>query len=415
MNRTLSIWIINEYAGNPNYGRAYRHYYMAKELVKRGYRVHIITASFSHLLSRPIEVKKIFSFEETDGINYIFVRVPHYSHAYDKKRVLKWFVFTLRLFKLSSIKIEKPDIIIVSVTEPFPFLAGYYLAKKFRSKLIYEVRDLWPLTLIELGNYSRWHPLIMLMQLCENFAYKKADAVISVLPNAKDYMIQHGMSSEKFHYIPNGISFDTVRDAPLEAFVENSIPNNKFIIGYVGTIGISSALEHLIEAANILREFKEIHFIITGEGANKKTLLDLVNKLNLKNITFTGYIPQSQIQTLIKKFDVCYVGAKRRKLYEYGISFNKLFEYMYAGKPILFAINSNYNLVEEYKCGISIPAEDPKAIAEAILKLYKMPEEERRMLGENGRKCLEKYHSIPVLVDKLEKLIKKCLEDKKVG
>ncbi|RUM50248.1 MAG: glycosyltransferase WbuB [Hydrogenothermus sp.] len=401
-----TIWIINEYAGSIYHGMEYRHYYIGKELVKRGYKVYIISASHSHVFIKQPNVKESFKSENIDGINYLWVKVPKYNHSHDKKRVLKWFIFTLKTyFSLPINLLKKPDIIIVSPMATFPIVSGYKWAKKFNAKLIYEVKDIWPLTLVELGGYSLNHPFIKLMEFFEKFAYKKADKVVSVLTYAYKHMEKQGLDIDKFVYIPNGIcleDYKEIENAPKE--VLDRFPKNKFVVIYAGTFGKANALEYLIKAADILKEYKDIHFVLVGKGMEEENLKSLVRKLNSKNITFLPPVSKKQIQDLLKRSDVCYIGLKNETIFKYGVSPNKLFDYMYSEKPILYAINSGNNIIKDANCGISVEAENPKSIAEGVLKLYKMSNTEREILGRNGKKHLLKYHTYKVITDKFEEI-----------
>jgi glycosyltransferase involved in cell wall biosynthesis len=407
MNKTL--WIINEYAGSPYHGMEFRHYYLGKELVKRGYNVYIITASYSHLFYNKPKIKDDFTIENIDGINYIWVKVPEYKNSHDKKRVLKWFIFTFKTyFKLPIDKLSKPDdVILVSPMAPFPIISGYKWAKKYKAKLLYEVKDMWPLTLIEIGGYSQNHPFIKLMEWFEKFAYKKADKVISVLPLAWKHMEQQGMDRKKFVYIPNGIDPEDYNiNEPLPKEIEEKIPKDKFIVAYTGTIGKANALEFLIDAAYKLKYYKDIVFLIIGKGMEENNLKNKVKDLRLDNVIFLPPVKKTQVQSVLKLIDVCYIGLRNEKIFEFGVSPNKLFDYMYAGKPILYAINSGNKPVEEANCGISVDAENPDAIANGILKLYNLSQEERSKLGKNGKNYVLKNHTYKHIANRFEELLK---------
>lgn len=400
------IWIINEYAGSIYHGMEYRHYYLGRELVKRGYKVYIISASHSHVFIKQPNVKESFELENIDGINYLWVKVPKYNHSHDKKRVLKWFTFTLKTyFSLPINLLKKPDIIIVSPMATFPIISGYKWAKKFNAKLIYEVKDIWPLTLIELGGYSKNHPFIKLMEWFEKFAYKKADRVVSVLPYAYKHMEKQGMNVRKFVYIPNGIcleDYKEIENAPKE--VLEKFPKNKFIVIYAGTFGKANALEHLIKAGELLKSYEDIHFVLVGKGIEETRLKNLAKELNLKNISFLPPVSKGQVQDLLKRSDICYIGWRMKNIYKYGISANKIFDYMYSEKPILHSFSGKGDLVKNANCGISVESENPKAIAEGILKLYKMNKKKREILGKNGKNYLLKYHTYKAIADKFEEI-----------
>ncbi|SMO55333.1 Glycosyltransferase involved in cell wall bisynthesis [Balnearium lithotrophicum] len=398
-----NIWIINEYAGSPYHGMEFRHYYLGKELTKLNYNVTIITASFSHLFRNPPKVDNKFRSENIDGINYLWIKVPKYSNSTDKRRVLKWINFTYSLIKLPLNELSRPDYIILSPMETLPVIPTIKLVKNFSSKFIFEVKDIWPLSIVELGNYSPKHPFIRLLKYCETLAIKKADLVVSVLPNYGEYLKENGFN-RNFIYLPNGIDLEEMsRIEPLSEDIRNKIPQNKFIVAYTGTIGIANALEYLIKAGKILRNYKDILILIVGKGGEKGKLEKLAQ--GYSNIKFLPAIPKNQIQSLLSLVDVCYIGLRKKNLFKYGVSPNKIFDYMYAAKPIIHAINTKNDIVTMANCGLSVEAENPEAIADAILKLYKMNPEERKRLGENGRKYVIENHSYTKLARKYANLL----------
>lgn len=401
-----NIWIINEYAGSPYHGMEFRHFYLSKELQKLGYNVTIISASYSHLFKKLPTTSSNFTFEDIEGVNYLWIKVPHYSSSHSKKRVLKWLVYTFRLFLLPIKKLTKPDAIIVSPMQTLPIYPAYIWAKKFKASLIFEVKDIWPLSIIELGGYSPKNPFIQLLKYFEKMAIQKSDAIVSVLPNYQQYLQDEGWS-KNFYYIPNGVDLKELEKIEyLNTSIKNQIPQNKFIVGYAGTIGTANALENFIEAARLLKEHKDILFVLVGEGDKKIELQDLSNKYQLDNILFLPAIPKVQIQSLLSLFDVCYIELQNKELFKYGISPNKIFDYMYAAKPILLAVNSPNNPVSLAQCGICIYDITPENIAKAILEFYQMPENQRKEIGSKGKEYVLKHHTFQVLAKKYDELMK---------
>ena len=377
----------------------YRSYYLAKEFTELGHDIYIFSASYSHSLINLPEIKRSVSFEKIDNINYNWIKVPRYSKSKSIGRALSMIIFIVKLFLISVKNITKPDVLIVSSPSPFPILNAYLWAKKFNAKLIFEVRDLWPLTLIELGNFSKYNPFIIFMRLFEHFAYKHSDYVVSVLPRADEYMITHGMDRNKFFYIPNGIDLNEIDNSePLDEKVIRKIPRDLFIIGYAGAVGIANALEYLINAAHILKNNKGIFFVIVGNGGEKERLINMSRGLN--NLLFLGAVRKSQVQNILKFFDVCYISLKKIRLFRFGVSPNKLFDYMYAGKPIIYAVNSGNNPVKDANCGISIEAENTNALVDAILKLFTMSKKQKELLGKNGKNYVIKHHTYENLAKK---------------
>ena len=398
-----NIWIINEYAGSAYHGMEFRNYYLAKEWIKRGYKVYIITASYSHLFKKLPKIENNFTFENIDGINYLWIKVPHYKESIEKKRVLKWFVFTLKLFFLPLSKMKKPDVIIASPMAPFLVIPAFKLAKKFNAKFIFEVKDIWPLSIIELGNISPAHPLIKMMNWCEKFAINKADKIVSSLQNYGEHLKNDLKINREFFWINNGVDLEEIQKIkPLVKNVEEKLLKDKFIVGYTGTIGIANALDSFLEAVKILKNNENILFVLVGDGKEKMKLKEKNGKL--KNVLFIDSIKKTQVQSMLKFFDVCYIGWNKEKLYKYGISANKIFDYMYSGKPILHAFSGEGDLVELANCGVSVEAENPKEIAKGIIELYNMPKEKRIKLGENGKSYVLEYFTYEKLAKKYEEL-----------
>ena len=396
------VWLINQYANPPDVGTAGRHYYFACELAKQGFSVALVTSSYNHLMRFPPKVSEKLTQEVRDGYRQVWVRVGQYANAHSTGRILNWIQFAWCIRKLPDILKNKPAAILCSSPSIFSFLGARYLAKRTNARLIFEVRDIWPLTLIELGGLSRHNPFVMLLQCIEDYAYKSSEKVVSNLPNAVQHMVERGMDPRKFVWIPNGITEDEVRKPePLDENVFAQIPRDSFLVGYAGTLGKANAIEHLIEAAWLLREKTEIKFVIVGNGRDKSNLLRLAQDRELNNVVFIDTIPKRQIQSILSVFDVCFIGWRNERLYDYGIAANKLTDYLVSGKPVLHSYSGSNDLVKIYKAGVSVPAEEPAEIARGVVTLYEMNEKERQRLGANGRRAAWKYHDYRELATKL--------------
>ncbi|GIU01303.1 glycosyltransferase WbuB [Sulfurovum sp. TSL6] len=396
------VTIINQYIGSPYHGMEYRHYYLAKNLMSQGYKVTLVSGSYSHLFSSPPKVTKSVLKETIDGIEYIWIRIPEYKSSKSIGRIWNMLCFT---WKLHFLKAVVPSHIIVSSPSLFPVKVGAKLAKKFHTKFLFEVRDIWPQTLVELSSLSSSHPLIKLMEHYEKFAYKKADKVISLLPAAKEHFEKQGMQKDKFVYLPNGIETEEQKSVSLSQEIREKIPTEKLIIGYSGTIGIANNLDYLIDVAEILKKNDEIHFMILGNGGEKKRLQERVKRLSLKNVTFLEAISKEEVTSFLTYIDVAFISLLPEKLFKFGVSPNKVFEYMYAKKPILWAIEAGNNLVEDAECGLSVPLNDVIALKESILRLKESGEDVLNELGQNGYNFVNMHHSYKMLAEKLINII----------
>ena len=406
MTTGKTFYIINQYASTPETGRAVRHYNLAKELAKRGHKVYLIAASYNHLLLTPPYLKDDYRIDDISGFKFVWIRMPRYAHSHSKIRVLNWFIFAWKILKLSKIISDKANTILYSSPSLVPFLGAYLLARKLNSKLVWDIRDLWPLTLIELGKISKLHPFILFHQWLENFACRKSDFIISNLPMVYNYLLKKGVKQSSFSWIPNGLSIDNFRKKNfLNLKTKKQLPLKKFIIGYAGSLGISNAPKPLLDAVLLTRNDKNIHYVLVGNGGLRKTIEEFILNNKLTNITLLNAIPKNEIPSLLKYFDICYAGFNKSSLYKYGTALNKLPEYFMSGKPILFSINSPYNPVNKAIAGFTVPAEDTKAIVRAIYKLKKMPLIKRKQLGKNGQDYAIKNFDYVKIAKNLEKVL----------
>lgn len=387
----MNILLINHYAGSRIHGMEYRPYYLAREWVRMGHQVTILAASFSHVRTHNPKIDQTVTEEEIDGIRYIWLKTPPY-HGNGVRRAMNIFAFVNRFYAWQGrlFYYTPLDVIIASSTYPLDVFPAHHLAQKVRARLIFEVHDLWPLSLIELGHMSPLHPLIMLMQWAENFAYRHAERVVSMLPKAIDHMVEHGMDPGKFVYIPNGIDVeewenDTGQIPDEHRTVLTSLKRaGKFMVGYAGAHGLANGLDSLVEAAaRIVSE--EVAFVLVGQGPQKEDLREKASQHQLTNIVFLPPITRESIPALLNYLDALYIGLKKEPLFRFGVSPNKLMDYMMAAKPIIYAIEAGNDPVAESGCGISIPPENPDAVVEAVTRLMKISESERAKMGSKGR------------------------------
>ncbi len=402
-----TVWIVNQYASTPATGVGGRHYYMAREMAKRGYNVYIIGSATHHILRKKPAVTDDFLIEDVDGFRFVWVKMPEYEDAHSKQRAFNWFIFPWRIRKIERFIKSKPDAILSSSPSLLSFIGAQRLARKMRARLVFEVRDIWPLTLTEIGGFSSNHPFIRLMQWVEDKAYRDADAVISNLKNSVEHMSNRGLDPAKFTWIPNGFSLDEVNQkTPLNTLAIEQLPLNKFIVGYTGTLGVANALDTLIEAADKLKEHVDIAFALVGAGKEKPALQALVEGKGLENVFFIDPIPKVEIQAMLSRFDVCYIGLTKDPLFRFGVSPNKLFDYLYSGRPIIYGIDSgDYKPVLEAGAGLQIAAQEADKLAKAVLRLYQLPPIERAEMGENGRRAALEQYEYGQLAEKLAEVL----------
>lgn len=394
-----TFWIINQTAGSPYHGMVYRNYYIAKEWVNQGHNAIIISSSYFHNFTKYPETKGLFTKEIVDGIEYWWVKMPRYSQSRSFGRLLSIFLFPLLLLFFPIWKLAKPDTVIVSGPPHLPILNAWLWSRIYYSTLVYEIRDIWPLTIQKLGGVPWWHPLILILTSFERFAYLLADRVVSVLSRADKHCIGKGMHPVKFAYVPNGIDLKDYK------IIENDtghkiaeISKKYFTIIYTGSFGIANNLDHLVKVAEAMKDQGDIAFVFVGGGPDKDKLIEYSKSLN--NLFIFPHVPKDHVPFILQNAHLGYIGAHHSDLYEYGISPNKLFDYMAASIPILMCIDTSDPILENAKAGIKVRTESIDDTKDAILKIKNSSPTERKSLGQNGRLFLEKNHTYDALAEK---------------
>lgn len=384
----MNILMISHYAGAPQYGMEYRSYYMAREWVRMGHRVTVVGASFSHLR----KVQPRAGRETLEGIDYLWLPTSQYE-GNGMQRVKTMFQFVGQVYRHRKELIAfKPDIVIASSVYTFDLYPCHYIARHNDARLVYEVHDLWPLSVMVIGGYKKWHPFIMMLQHCENYAYRHCDMVVSMLDKAFPHMQRHGLTQDRFCCIPNGYvaeeweNLDRIQlpeeHAQLLARLHDE---GKTVVGFAGGHTQSTAMGVLVQAAHLLQEEPQLHFVLVGDGPQKADLIEMAKRYNLANIHFLPPVAKQCIPLLLQHFDICYAGGVHSSLHKYGTSFNKITDYMLSGKPIVNSVDEPASLIERVGCGIQVEAENTEQVCRALRTLADMPASERAAMGEKGR------------------------------
>ncbi|MCL4562619.1 MAG: glycosyltransferase family 4 protein [Chloroflexi bacterium] len=402
----MNILLINQYAGSLKHGMEYRPYYLSREWVRMGHRVTIVAASYSHVRTRPPRISGSCTSEKIDGIDYFWLTTPSYSGNGARRAVnMFWFVYQVYRFRQQIIQGCKPDIVIASSTHPLDIYPARRIATQAGARLVFEVHDLWPLSPIELGGISRYHPYILLLQRAENYAYRNADRVVCMLPKAEAHMREHGLSDGKFVYIPNGIDVDGWKQGgkPLPEEHAQAIrqlhQQGRFLVGYAGAHGLANALSSLVDAGSLLQD-EPVAFVLVGQGSEKANLQKMVSERGMTNVVFLPPVLKAAVPALLNEMDALYIGLKSESLFRFGVSPNKLLDYMMSAKPVLHSIEAGNDLVLESGCGVSVPAEDPAAIADAVRRLMQMTPGERKEMGLKGKAYVVQNHDYQYLARK---------------
>ncbi|HHT21573.1 MAG TPA: glycosyltransferase family 4 protein, partial [Tissierellia bacterium] len=362
----MNIIYIDHYAGSDRLGMEFRPYYIARELQQQGHQVLIIAGDYSHLRKVNPPIKQDYQVKTIEGVPFLFIKSGKYAgNGIARVRSMIRFVRKIIKGKQTILETLTPDAIITSSTYPFDTYAGRSLAKASGARLYHEIHDLWPMTPMELGGYSRYHPFIFTMQQAEIAAYKKSNKIISILPNAAQHVRELGLDTEVV-YIPNGLPEAYFSDQqPADPAVIETIDRLKqtyqHVIGYAGGLSISNAMDYFIRSFQELTDSR-IAGVIIGDGIEKTRLQQMVEEQQLP-ITFLDPIPKERIIQSLKAFDSLYLGSTRNKLYQYGFGMNKMFDYLMAEKPIVMSVDGSHSPIHDLGLALIAEPEDPADIA----------------------------------------------------
>lgn len=402
--------MINQYAITPDLPGGTRHFDFGCELVKRGHEVCILASDINLALRKHMKLKpgELWREEEIEGVRFIWVRAALYEKN-DWRRAWNMLTFSSNVRRVSKQISSKPDVVIGSSPHPFAALAAGHLARRSGSRFLLELRDLWPQALVDMGGISEPGPMASILRAIEKQLYRDAHRIIVLARGSRDYLVVRGVSPERIVYIPNGVhlgKFGGVSEGEGDAD-RGKLPvefgSGCFTIVYTGAHGPANSLETVLRAARILSaRNRSIQFVLVGDGPSKNSLIRQSQQLGLANVTFMDPIPKERIPGFLASADAAVITLAAVDTYSYGISPNKLFDYMAAGKPVICAVPGDMaNLVETNGAGISVKPEDPEALAETAEKLFAMSADDRRAMGQSGRTLVAREFSRQVLIDRL--------------
>ena len=403
----MNIWYISKYATDPIYGYPGRHYSYAKYFVKKEKKVTLISSRSNGKVKIPSFRFKNQFYYQSDGVNGVILNGPLVNLGFNFKRIISWIEFEMRLLYWSFfVTKDKPDVIIVSSLSLLTFLSGKILKRKFKCKLICEVRDIWPLTLIETKKVKKTNIIIRFLSYIENSGYRFADGIVGTMANFKSYIYTINPTySEKVSYIPTGFDPDfyvkEIKVLNETGKIFSQIPKNNFIVGYAGNIGLANCVNEIIEIAYRMKG-QAVSFIIFGDGVLKDQLVKKTFALKLDNVIFGGYYPKNNIPYILESCDVLInPWLSNVSLYDYGVSPNKWIDYMFSGRPIIVALDGyKNNIITEAECGVFVKAGDIEAMINAINNYRSLDKNELDRIGNNGKEYLLKYLTYDVLSDK---------------
>jgi len=407
----VEIWIFNHYAIGPGTTGGTRHYDLAKHLVKKGNKVKIFASSFNHQTRTEEHLfnKELYKISHYDGVEFIWIKTHPYQ-GNNHHRVLNMLTYYANAKKIAKTMDGTPDIVIGSLVHPLAAFLGYKVSKKKKTLFYFEERDLWPQTLIDLGKLSKKNPAIKIMYRMEKFLYTKSDRIIVLFENAKSYVSSTGVNNEKVMCIPNGIDMDRLSD------IDENLPDNmkryfesnkeSINIVYAGTHGMANNLEIILEAAKELQD-ENVNFLFVGDGPNKSHLINIRDREELKNVSFFDPVKKELIPKILQSSDIGLLPLKNSPVFKWGISPNKLFDYMSNKLPVILLCDIEDSPVQRAESGYTIKTNFKENLVSILKNIDK---KSLNLMGEKGYIYVKENHNWEMLSDKLIKAIENDLE-----
>lgn len=379
--------------------RTYEH---CKQWVKDGHEVTVVTCAPNHPRGTVYEGyrNKFFQRENRDGIQV--VRVWTYVTANEGflKRTLNYLSYMVAAIFVAPF-LSQCDVVLSTSPQFFNGLAGYLVSRMKRAPWILEIRDLWPESIVAVGAITS-RPIIRLLEGLELFAYRKADHLVVVTDAFKTHMLARGIPDQKVTVVKNGVDFSLYKK-PLGDSSDLSRQlalEGKFVASYVGTHGMAHHLETVLEAARELTDWKDIVFLLVGDGAERSRLVAMRDEMKLPNVVMLDQQPKERMPDLWSLSSVSLVLLKKSDLFKTVIP-SKIFESMAMEKPIVLGVEGeSAELVIASGGGVCVEPENGKDLAEQVLKLYRDPAR-CRALGTSGRHYVLAHFDRQVLARKL--------------
>lgn len=421
MNKMKNVWIMNHYATQMMKDKAGRHYWFAKKLKERGYKVSVFCASTFLKDDNQIDTYgKKFCVMDVDQIPFVIVKAPKCS-GNGIKRVVNMTSFAINLIPTAKQYAKQngvPDVIIASSVHPLTMVAGIRIAKKYKIPCICEIRDLWPEAIFAFGKAKENSLLGRILISGEHWIYKNADALIFTKEGDTDYLKERGWTTEqggdinlnKCHYINNGVDLNAYKQKiQNECLDDNDLKNeNAFNVVYAGVIRPVNQVDNILDCAKILqnkKEYEDVRFLIYGDGSELERLKVRVDEEKIENVSLKGFVERKYIPYILSHSSINLLNYTQTGYnWSRGNSSNKLFEYMASGKPIISTIQMGYSIIKKYRCGVELSECTPEAMAEAVEYFHDMDEETYAEYGRNAKEGVKQF-DFDVLTEKLLKVI----------
>jgi glycosyltransferase involved in cell wall biosynthesis len=340
------------------------------------------------------KLRRLVMREEVDGVKVVRTWLLPFPNRKAYERILNYSSFCLSA-AATGLFLSRPDVVIGTSPQLLVGLSGWWLARIKRVPFIFEVRDLWPESLVAVGMGSPDSFLHRTLGKIAGFLYRRSDRVVVVTPAFQDHLVEHWhLAQEKISIIENGVETDLFRPEAVDPELRRSLgAEGKFVACYIGTMGMAHGLETLVDAATALRETApHILFLLVGEGAEKERILALVRSRGLSNVQFVGQQPRERIPAYINASEACLVLLKKTELFKTVIP-TKLLEFMACARPVILGVDGQARkIVEDAQAGIFVEPENTATLTAALTRLAASPGL-CASLGASGRRHVLQHFS----------------------
>lgn len=309
------------------------------------------------------------SVETIDGIRVVRVKTYITANEGFIRRTLDYMSFMASAF-VAGLFERRPDVVVSTSPQFFCAVGGWALSGMRRLPWLFELRDLWPASIVAVGAMERGFAIRMLEKL-ELFLYRRADAIVSVTESFREDLVSRGIARNKIHVVINGVDLERYAPRPRDAALARQFDlENRFVLGYMGTHGMAHALDGVLDAAELLREREEIAFFFAGAGAERARVERAVAERGLRNVRLIPRQPKEAMPALWSLCDLALIPLRDTPVFSTVIP-SKLFEAMGMGVPVLMSLPEGEatGIVKRTGCGVCVPPEDPRAMAAAIVEL----------------------------------------------
>jgi glycosyltransferase involved in cell wall biosynthesis len=367
---------------------------LARQWAQAGHHVTVLTAFPHHPVGRklPADRGALYRREACDGIDVVRTYVYATPNQGTAKRMLSYASFMASAALLAPWSVQAPDIVVATSPQLLAALAGYVIAKIKHAPFVFEVRDLWPESIVAISAMPEGVAVRGLRGLAR-FLYRAADHIVTVGEGYKRGIISgYAISENKISVIPNGIDREMFTPGPRHNSIREQYGwKDKFVLLYLGTHGLSHGLETVLDAADRLRDEADLVFVFVGEGAEKARLQRRAADLRLSNVLFIDQQPRQRVPLFYAACDVGIVTLRNVPLFQEVLP-SKMFEYLAMQRPLLLSVDGEARaLVEGAQAGLFVPPDNPQALVSAIRALRDRPEQLIDM-GQRGRQYVLEHH-----------------------